>query len=59
MEWSSPSILLERGTDPFSVVVTTTKDEGGELREIKYLQKVIRIIINNHIIISLTKGITG
>jgi len=55
---SSPFIILKRETDPFYIVVTTTKDEGGEPMKIKYLQKVSGVIINDCVITSLTKGIT-
>ena len=41
------------------MVIPNIRDQGGELREIKYLQKVIEIIINNCIITSLPKEITG
>ena len=52
---SSPYIRLERGTDPFSVVVTTTsilrsdttkdeKDEGGELRKKDIYKKLVELL---------------
>ncbi len=47
MVWSSPSLMLERGT------------EGVSYDNHKYLQYVSAIILHVNIISCLTKGITG
>jgi len=57
----TPSLTLEKGNCGVVIPLYNFRegDRGGELREIKYLQKVSVIIIHNCIITSLTKGITG